>query len=100
MDCLLLSLKMAWRMPGRTIIILEIKKILQNNLRGTSDRQAARAAGVSRTTLLGYLDCLQSSGLDLQRCYIGSLWVASLCLSRTDEYRFKHFESQEDLVDF
>lgn len=45
--------------------MLAIRKILQDKRRGASDRQAAKAAGISRTTLLGYLERLRTSGLDL-----------------------------------
>ena len=44
--------------------MLEIRKILQNKQRGVSDRRAARAVGISRTTLVGYLHRLRASDLD------------------------------------
>jgi transposase len=55
---------MALHMAGTTITMLDIRKILQNKQRGLSDRLTARAVGISRTTLLGYLQRLRASGLD------------------------------------
>ena len=57
--------------------MLEIRKILQNKQRGVSDRRAARAVGISRTTLVGYLHRLRASDLDfgeLLRLDDAELW--------------------------
>jgi transposase len=51
-------------MAGKTIDMLEIRKILQNKLRGCGDRATARAVGISRTTLLGYLARLGAANVD------------------------------------
>ena len=68
---------MALHMAGTTITMLEIRKILQNKQRGVSDRRAARAVGISRTTLVGYLHRLRASDLDfgeLLRLDDAELW--------------------------
>lgn len=44
--------------------MLDLRKILQNKLRGKSDRATARAAGICRKALKGYLDRLGVSGMD------------------------------------
>ncbi len=44
--------------------MLELRKILQDKKRGKSDRATARAAGVCRKALKGYLDRLALSNMD------------------------------------
>jgi transposase len=51
-------------MAGKTITMLEVRKILQNKLRGKSDRAAAKAAGVSRKALKAYLGRLKAANVD------------------------------------
>lgn len=51
-------------MAGKTITMLKIRMILQNKLRGQSDRVTARLAGVSRNTLKGYMDRLRAANAD------------------------------------
>lgn len=38
--------------------------------------------------------------LDLKRTYFGDKTIATLCLSCTDEYRFKHFQKKGEVVDY
>ena len=38
--------------------------------------------------------------IDLKRAYFGNRTIATLCLSCTDEYRFKHFQKSGDVVDY
>ena len=44
--------------------MLELRKILQDKKRGKSDRATARASGVCRKALKGYLDRLAVSNMD------------------------------------